>query len=168
MVERYRLRERKRGLVGGLLMVGTIVGAVAVWAATASASNGPIVIPFDKSYDGGASALNGVNTYTGPAGDGGRIELRVVGGRLSGPTQHLTAEVTITLGGRWFTARLDGVFNGSAGPKDTAGRTVLNGTVTDGANGWLVGARVHEEGQLVDGNTGRFVGQVQVMPASAG
>jgi hypothetical protein len=57
-----------------------------------------------------------------------------------------------------LTAVLDGSFNFSTG------KTVLNGTVVDG---WLAGAQVHEEGQLVGLDPFTFVGTVQLMPGSA-
>jgi hypothetical protein len=44
------------------------------------------------------------------------------------------------------------------------GAVIMNGTVVDG---FLQGAQVHEEGQLVDAATLRFEGTIQVMPATA-
>jgi hypothetical protein len=43
-------------------------------------------------------------------------------------------------------------------------RAASRGTVVEG---WLSGAQVHEEGQLVDPATLRFVGEIEIMPASA-
>jgi hypothetical protein len=40
----------------------------------------------------------------------------------------------------------------------------MNGTVVDG---FLQGAQVHEEGQLVNAATLRFEGTIRVMPATA-
>ena len=56
-----------------------------------------------------------------------------------------------------FTARLTGILN------NNTGSVVMNGTVVDG---WLEGARVHEEGQLVDPEILNFVGTIQVNPAT--
>jgi hypothetical protein len=41
----------------------------------------------------------------------------------------------------------------------------MNGAVIDG---WLLGAQVHEEGQLVNPNTLGFEGSIRIMPATAG
>ena len=40
----------------------------------------------------------------------------------------------------------------------------MDGTVV---GGWLSGAQVHEEGQLVDLATLRFTGEIRIAPASA-
>ena len=61
-------------------------------------------------------------------------------------------------GGESFTAHLSGVLN------NVTGAVIMNGTVVDG---FLQGAQVHEEGQLVDAATLRFEGTIQVMPATA-
>jgi hypothetical protein len=39
----------------------------------------------------------------------------------------------------------------------------MNGAVIEG---WLEGARVHEEGQLIDPDTLRFQGAILLMPAT--
>jgi hypothetical protein len=41
---------------------------------------------------------------------------------------------------------------------------LLNGTVIDG---WLAGLRVHEQGQALDPAGARFVGSIQIAPATA-
>jgi hypothetical protein len=41
----------------------------------------------------------------------------------------------------------------------------MNGTVT--SDGYLAGAQVHEQGELVDPDTLEFQGVIQVMPATA-
>jgi hypothetical protein len=57
-----------------------------------------------------------------------------------------------------FTAHLSGTLN------NKTGSVVMNGTVVDG---FLQGAQVHEQGQLVDAATLRFEGTIQVMPPTA-
>jgi tetratricopeptide (TPR) repeat protein len=57
-----------------------------------------------------------------------------------------------------FTARLSGILN------TRTGSVVMNGAVVEG---WLLGARVHEEGQLVDPATLGFEGSIRLMPATA-
>ncbi len=50
-------------------------------------------------------------------------------------------------------------------PEHGVRRAVTNGNVADG---YLEGARVHEDGQLVDAATLRFQGSIQIVPATAG
>jgi hypothetical protein len=76
----------------------------------------------------------------------------------SGPIWHVEFDWIIDAGGESFTAHLSGVLN------NVTGAVIMNGTVVDG---FLQGAQVHEEGQLVDAATLRFEGTIQVMPATA-
>jgi hypothetical protein len=127
------------------------VGAVVASTGTAAASNAVIVIPFEKHWVGPGH-------YVGTACDGGSIDMQLSNSSVTGDVQHFTATVQVALPGRSLTAVLDGSFNFSTG------NTVLNGAVV---NGWLAGARVHEEGRLVGFDPLTFVGTVQLMPSSA-
>ncbi|HYY64574.1 MAG TPA: hypothetical protein VE688_08170 [Gaiellaceae bacterium] len=127
------------------------VGAFVASTRTAAASNAVIVIPFEKHWVGPGH-------YVGTACDGGSIDMQLSNSSVTGDVQHFTATVQVALPGRSLTAVLDGSFNFSTG------KTVLNGAVVDG---WLAGARVHEEGRLVGFDPLTFVGTVQLMPSSA-
>jgi hypothetical protein len=146
----HRPRTRERRLTALLVLV-TVVGAIAVGSAPASASNEPIVIPFEKHWVGPSH-------YVGTAGAGGTIEMFVYDSSVTGSMQHFTVTVNATLPSGSFTAVLDGTFNFSTG------KTLLNGVVTDG---WLQGAQAHEKGQLVGLDPLSFSGTLQLMPASA-
>jgi hypothetical protein len=145
---------KKYRLVAVLLAV---LAATVAWSLTAApaatASSAPVRIPFDKHYD---AALG---YYVGTACDGGTIAVRVLASHATGQVQHLTAQFDVTIGTRLFTAILNGDFN------SVTRRTLLNGTIT---SGWLQGAQVHEQGQLVNPDTGHFVGELRLVPASAG
>jgi hypothetical protein len=147
MMKKYRL----------LAALVAVLAATAAWSLTAApvatASSAPVRIPFDKHYD---AALG---YYVGTACDGGTIAVRVLDAHSAGQVQHLTAQFDVTIGMRSFTAILDGDFN------SVTRRTLLNGTIT---SGWLQGAQVHEEGQLVNADTGHFVGELRLLPESAG
>lgn len=143
-------RPRKPGLVVALLVLVTAVGSLSFGAASASASEAAIVIPFQKWSIGPGQ-------YVGTAGDGGTIAMQVYDSYVTGNVQHFTASLELMLDGRSLSAVLDGRFNFS-----TAAVT-LNGIVTDG---WLECAQVHEESQLVDFDPLTFTGTVQLMPAS--
>jgi hypothetical protein len=64
----------------------------------------------------------------------------------------------IDAGDRSFTAHLAGTLN------TVTGRVVMNGTVVEG---YLEGARVHEEGRLLDPATLRFEGIIRILPATS-
>ena len=134
-----------------LLIALLAAGAVVASTGTAAASNAAIVIPFEKHWVGPGH-------YVGTACDGGSIDMQLSNSSVTGDVQHFTATVQVALPGRSLTAVLDGSFNFSTG------KTVLNGAVVDG---WLAGARVHEEGRLVGYDPLTFVGTVQLMPSSA-
>lgn len=127
------------------------VGASSI-TGSALASNAATVIPFEKQWVGPGH-------YVGTAGDDGTIEMFIDDSSFTGDVQHFTATVLLSFPDRSLTAILKGRFN-----FDT-GRAVLNGSVVEG---WLEGAQVHEESQLVDFNPLTFVGTVQLMPGSAG
>ena len=86
------------------------------------------------------------------------LTTRLTSLRVSGPIWHVRFDWIVHAGAQSFVADLGGILN-----TDT-GRVVMDGTVVDG---WLRGARVHEEGQLVDSQTLHFVGTIRLMPASA-
>jgi hypothetical protein len=134
-----------------LAAVALVVVVLGATSAAASASNAPVVIPFEKHWVGPGH-------YVGTACEGGTIEMQVSNSSVTGNVQHFSVTIWATVPGHAFTAVLDGTFNFSTG------KTLLNGTVTEG---WLAGAQAHEEGQLVDPDTLTFTGTLQLMPASA-
>lgn len=120
-------------------------------AAPAAAAHQPIVLEFEKQWAG-------PDYYVGTIDGGGTIEMRLSDTRANGKTEHFSARVDVTLSGRSFSADVSGHYTSSTG------RVVLTGTVT---SGWLAGAQVVEESQLVDPATGSFIGTVQINPASS-
>jgi hypothetical protein len=150
MLKRFSAGAR----VGTGLMLLLLVSFLAAFAVTApaSASSAAIVVPFEKHYDAG------LGHYVGTAGNGGTIAMWVYDSSYPGNVQQFTATLELSLGGNSLTAILDGRLNFSTG------RVVLNGVVTDG---WLEGARIHEESQLTGFDPITFAGTVQLMPASA-
>lgn len=124
-----------------ILLVGTPVVA----------AQQPIVLEFEKQWAA-------PDYYVGTVEGGGTIEMWLFDKSVIGNTQHFGATVAVASPGQSFTAAVSGQINFSTG------RVVLNGTVT---SGWLAGAQVQEESQLVDPDTGRFIGAIQIMPASS-
>jgi hypothetical protein len=144
----FRTHDGK-GRAAIIIAVGA--AALTVLAPTGSASNSPVMIPFEKHWVGPGH-------YVGTAGDGGTIEMLVSNSSVTGNMQHFDVTISATIPGHSFTAVLDGTFNFSTG------KTLLNGVVTQG---WLAGAQAHEKGQLVDPDTLTFAGTLRLMPASA-
>ena len=138
------------------MALAAVLGVVAFAAAQASASSGPITIPYAKTCE----VVNSVLQCSGTAGNGGTIFMQVTSLRASGDAAQLTLTEWITLGGGiGFEAEMSGHLT-------PAGFIVLNGTVTDG---WYVGAEVHQRSKLISGTatTTEWTGELQLMPASA-
>ena len=137
-------------LLAGLLSLGLAHAAPAGAAA-------PLALTFEK-----AAVAPGMweGTVSGDV-DG---DLTTVLTGCTGPTPcsgriwHVEFDWIITAGAESFTARLSGILD------TQTGQVVMNGTVVDG---FLQGAQVHEEGQLVDAATLGFEGSITVMPSSA-
>jgi len=131
-------------------MVATLA-LVTMLAAPVTAAQRPIVLGFEKAWAA-------PDYYVGTVDGGGTIEMWLSDKSVIGNTQHFDATVAVNASGGVFTAFVSGQINFSTG------RVVLNGTVT---SGWMAGARVQEESQLIDPATFSFTGTIQVMPASS-
>lgn len=124
-----------------LLGVGTPVAA----------AQRPVVFEFEKQWAA-------PDYYVGTVEGGGTIEMWLFDKRILGNSQHFSATVDVASPNASFTAVVSGQINFSTG------RVVLNGTVT---SGWLTGAQVKEESQLIDPDTGSFIGTIRINPASS-
>ena len=138
------MRKVITGMAAGLALAAAIGGPV-------TAAERPIVLEFEKAWAA-------ENYYIGSVSGGGTIEMWLSNKSVIGNTQHFDATVRVSTADGALTAFVSGQINFSTG------RVVLNGTVTDG---WLTGARVQEQSQLVNPATGSFTGTIQIMPASA-
>ncbi len=150
-------RLRPRDLAVSAVLV---LAALAI-AAPATASKAAFVVPFEKKFvetvpEGPTGEVS--NYYLGTAGDGGTVEMWVYDSWSEGDVQHFAATLKLSLGDKSLTAVLEGRFNFSTL------RVVLNGRVTEG---WLAGARVHEESELVGFAPLTFAGTIRLMPGSA-
>lgn len=124
-------------------------------AASASASGNlsPIQLQFDKQ--GGANGIwNGI-----VSGDvQGSLTTQLLSVEPAGPVLKVRFAWIVDAGNQSFTSVLDGTLN------TLTGQVEMDGTIVEG---WLVGAQVHEEGQMVDPATGRFQGTIMIFPATA-
>ena len=147
---------RTRMIVGlvGMFVLGLL--ALAWPVANVAADRSPIVLRFDKSDPDGNFVWNGR-----VGGDiSGNLETRLLEAWQSGDILHVVFEWDIDADNpnRSFVATLTGTLNLATGA------VVMDGRVTEG---FLLGARVHEEGQLVDPATSQFKGTIQIMPAGS-
>ena len=123
----------------------SIVVAVAAVlpAATSANRSSPVQLTFTKKQ---ASA----NVYIGTIDGGGTIEMLILDRRSTAERQYFSAFFRVDVGSQWFAARVRGTF------EFATLQTSLRGRVTDG--NWLQGARVLEEGNLVDMDPLTFAG----------
>jgi hypothetical protein len=135
-----------------LLLV--LAGMHGVSALPALAASDPVRLTFDK-----AAVAAGVWEGTISGDIEATLQTVLLTVDETGPIWHVTFDWIISSGERSFTARLDGVLN------TQTGAVVMDGSVTDG---YLLGARVHETGKLVDSSTSRFTGSITVFPATKG
>jgi hypothetical protein len=138
-----------------LVMAGLALAGRPQFVAAAPAA-APVNLTFDKAI----VDPNGI--WQGQvSGDlEGELTTVLTGLEVSGPIWRVEFDWILDTGDEYsFTATLSGILN-----TDT-GQVVMNGVVSDG---YLLGAQVHEEGQLMDADTLQFEGLIRIMPASAG
>jgi hypothetical protein len=119
----------------------------------ASASSEPLRLSFDKS-----AVAAGVWEGTVSGDISGDLTTKLLSLRVTGSIRHVSFDFTVAAGSSSFTTRLSGILS------TETGAVVMDGTVV---RGYLLAARVHEEGQLVDPARLRFVGTIRLMPATA-
>jgi hypothetical protein len=140
-----------------ILLLAAVIAVASLNAAAApqaGASSAPVQLTFDKSA---VSAGVWQGTVAGDLSGGLTTVLTEL--RIAGPVGHVRFDWIVDAGGSSFVADLRGTLN------TETGAVVMNGTVVEG---FLEGAQVHEEGQLVDPAALRFRGTIRLMPASAG
>ena len=134
-----------------LIVVVAVLAAV-VAAPAATSSSAPVRLTFEKVNQGNATWSGSVS---GDISGGLTTELKTL--RVAGPIWHVTFDWIVSSGEKSFTARLKGTVN------TETGRVVMNGRVVEG---YLLGARVAERGQLINAN-GDAAGTIRIMPATA-
>jgi hypothetical protein len=177
-------------------LIGTSVLLLAPLDAAATRVDSPARVGFDDaevadeastasvelSFDSAAVDQTIPGVWVGTvAGDiTGTLLTRMTDLRVSGPIWHVGFEWTITaadpfasrpgapldihssqttmMSGQSFVADLSGVLN------NETGAVVMDGTVVEG---YLLGAQVHEEGQLINADRLRFEGTIEVTAAEA-
>lgn len=121
---------------------------------TADAPQHPVRLDFNKCLVDPAGVWEGEVT-----GDvGGDLRTELTGLRIAGAIWHVRFDWVIDADDRSFVAALEGTLN------TRTGAVVMNGRVIDG---YLHGAQVHEQGQLVDAASSCFAGTIRIMPATA-
>src|SRR5262245_56145809 len=138
-------------------MLVALVAAIAAVGAPSATAAPPVQVDWAKHLVDPAT-LSFAGTSSGAA-PGTMTSQLVSLDAQAGPILHITFRWTISSPGKSFTAVTSGIWN------TNTGRVVMNGRVTDG---YLEGAQVHEEGQLVDPATLSFEGFLRLLPSTAG
>ena len=147
-----------------LVALVALVGSVVALGGTTATAAPPAQVDWAKSFDhldaGGHPVFLGTTSgdVTGSLTSVGTVDA------ASGPILHVTFVWTVCegpacSGSHSFTASTSGIWNTNTGP------VVMDGRVVDG---WLEGAQVHEEGQLLDPATLSFQGFLRLLPNTAG
>lgn len=141
-----------------LQTVSILLFLVILTMTAAAADKSPMRINFDKSLVSTSPVFTWEGTVSGDVNGALRTELRSL--KVTGAVWQVEFDFIISAGSDSFTTRLNGILN------TKTGQVVMNGIVTDAENEDLIGTQVHEEGQLVDPATSRFIGTIVVMPQS--
>jgi hypothetical protein len=138
-----------------VVLIAGLLAAAAVAATNASTANAPVRVTFDKHLvDAGTLTFAGTTDGDAP----GTLTSQVVTiEAVTGPVYHVTFDWFVSAGAKSFVARTSGIWN------TERGLVTMNGSVT---SGYLTGAQVHEQGELVDASTLRFQGVIQVIPGT--
>src|SRR5262245_51491244 len=155
-----RVRSSKRPLVAvlsGLVAAGLLTVGLSVAAPAGAAA--PLCLTFEKQSVEPVGSGEWEGRVSGDVDGDLRTVLTGCNGPnpCSGTIWHVEFDWIIDAGAESFTAHLTGVLN------NATGAVVMNGTVVDG---FLQGAQVHEEGQLVNPQTLAFQGTIRVMPST--
>ena len=142
-----------RTIILGLVVALSLLAVPAASAGTSTQA--PHVLTFTKSDPEGDFVFDG--TVAGAVS--GDLQTRLTASRAAGHVLHVAFDWEIDAGEQSFLAELTGTLHLDSGA------VVMNGTIVEG---WMEGARVHEEGQLVDPSTLTFAGEIRVFPATAG
>lgn len=144
----WKTKQVVIGLLALMMSLFLLAGSAA------AENNAPVYLTFAKADPDGDFVWNGT-----VAGDiSGSLETRLLSAWQSDKILHVEFDWIVDAGEQSFTARLNGILD------TERGTVTMNGTVIEG---YLVGAQVHEEGQLVDPVTSGFAGTIRLMPASA-
>ena len=147
----YNLKTQRVTLV---VLMALILSAFLMAGSVAAEDNTPVYLSFAKADPDGDFIWNG--TVSGDIS--GSLETRLLSAWQSGKILHVEFDWIVDAGEQSFTARMDGTLD------TELGTVTMNGTVIEG---YLNGAQVHEEGQLVNPATSGFAGTIRLMPASA-
>ena len=142
-----------RIFVIAILAAFTLAAFPQTASAGASGDLSPIQLQFDKQ--GGA---NGIWNGTVSGDIEAALTTQLLSLEPAGPILKVKFAWIVEAGDQSFTAVLDGTLN------TLTGQVEMDGTIVEG---WLAGAQVHEEGQMVDPTTGRFQGTITIFPATA-
>jgi hypothetical protein len=131
--------------------------ALALHGAAPSAQ--PVRLQFEKCI---VDPVNGIWEGEVKGDIDGDLRTELLELQVTGKVWHVRFHWIITAGEQSLVADLSGILNLGTG------RVVMNGRVVQDEGFGFIEAQVHEEGQLVDAANSCFVGDILIMPATAG
>jgi hypothetical protein len=140
--------------VAMLVLLSVMLSALLIAGSAAADNNGPVYLTFAKADPDGNYVWNG--TVSGDIA--GALETRLLAASQTNRILHVDFEWEVEAGAQSFLAVLSGTLD------TQTGAVTMNGTIVEG---YLAGAQVHEEGQLVDPGNSGFEGTIAIFPASA-
>jgi len=147
----YKWKAKRVTLI---VLLSLMMSVLLLVGGVAAESSAPVYLSFEKADPEGDFVWNG--TVDGDVSGG--LETQLLSARPSSKILHVEFDWTVDAGDQSFTARLKGTLD------TKTGKVIMNGTIIDG---WLEGAQVHEEGQMIDLANSGFVGTIRIMPATA-
>lgn len=138
-----------------LILLSVMMSTLLFVGSAAADNSAPLYLSFEKADPDGNYIWNGA-----VSGDvSGDLETRLLSARQTERILHVEFDWIVDAGPQSFTARLKGILDLQTGS------VTMNGTIIEG---YLAGAQVHEEGQMVDAANSGFVGTIRITPATAG
>jgi hypothetical protein len=137
-----------------IILLALIMSVFMQASIAAAEASTPVNLSFAKADPDGDFIWHG--TVSGDIS--GSLETRLLSISQAGKILHVEFDWIVDAGEQSFTARLKGTLDSETGS------VTMNGTVIEG---YLAGAQVHEQGQLVNPATSGFEGTIRLMPASA-
>lgn len=146
-------------VVKSTLAAAVLVGVCLALAAAAPASNqGQAAKTLHLSFVKTANPFHeGVWQGTVSGDINGRLTTKLLAASGGGPVLDVRFDWIISAGAKSLTARMDGTLNLETG------EVAMSGSVIQG---YLLGARTSERGQLVDPKTSTFAGSILITPAA--
>jgi hypothetical protein len=143
----------KKQMSRSIVMLVVVLLAVLSVLPLQAQGKGIVNLTFTKS-----AAEEGVWVGTVAGDVAGNLRTVLLNADTSAPVWRVEFDWIIDAGPQSFTARMSGTLNTKTGAVAMQGKVI---------EGWMLGARVQEKGQLVDPETSAFEGTIRLIAPSA-